>query len=326
MRKLGWILSTGIVFLLACQDVSPPAAPEAGVSMGRSALAQVDVIVVLDPAFAPGEHEANQARASEIARGFGTAPRHSYGTALFGFATTVPEGRLNALERDPRVLYIERDGIASIPIPRANAPRWCNDPANANHPACTGEEGGEEPGTQTTPWGITRVGGSGNGSGKTAWIIDTGIDLGHADLNTSRNCHANFVTRGKDDPKDGHGHGTHVAGTVAAINNNADVVGVAANAFVCAVRVLDNGGSGTWEWVANGVDYVAANASSRRCGQHEPGRVRVQRHARERHHGRSRSGDPVRDRGRQQRGLCRQLHAGARKPRQRVHHLRHQQR
>ncbi|MGQ0560380.1 MAG: S8 family serine peptidase, partial [Gemmatimonadota bacterium] len=63
----------------------------------------------------------------------------------------------------------------------------------------------------------------------------------------------------KDSPEDGHGHGTHVAGTVAAINNTIDVVGVAANAFVCAVRVLDNSGSGTWEGVINGVNHVAAN-------------------------------------------------------------------
>ena len=93
-------------------------------------------------------------------------------------------------------------------------------------------------------------------------MIDTGIDLEHTDLNTSKNCHANFITRGKNSADGGNGHGTHVAGTIAAINNTQDVVGVASNAYVCAVRVLDNSGSGTWEGVTDGVNHVAANAAA----------------------------------------------------------------
>jgi hypothetical protein len=53
------------------------------------------------------------------------------------------------------------------------------------------------------------------------------------------------------------GHGNHVAGTIAAIDNDIDVVGVAAGATLCAVRVLDNGGSGLISWVIAGVDHVA---------------------------------------------------------------------
>jgi subtilisin family serine protease len=103
------------------------------------------------------------------------------------------------------------------------------------------------------------VGGAGDGTGKTAWVIDSGIDLSHPDLNTSRNCHTYFAGTS---PSDGNGHGTHVAGTIAARNNGQDVVGVAANAFVCSVRVLGNSGSGSWEGVVNGVNYVAANGAS----------------------------------------------------------------
>ena len=66
--------------------------------------------------------------------------------------------------------------------------------------------------------------------------------------------------RGKESPNDGHGHGTHVAGTVGAIDNTIDVVGVAAGANLVAVRVLDNAGSGAYSWVIAGVDYVAATA------------------------------------------------------------------
>lgn len=65
---------------------------------------------------------------------------------------------------------------------------------------------------------------------------------------------------GKNSPDDGNGHGTHVAGTIAAIDNDCDVVGVADGATVVAVRVLDNSGSGTYSGVIAGVDYVAASA------------------------------------------------------------------
>ncbi|HEX6133160.1 MAG TPA: S8 family serine peptidase [Longimicrobiales bacterium] len=179
----------------------------------------------------------------ELARVHGLAVRSMRLHAARGFSAVVPEARLQALRSDPRIAILERDGPVALIRPIEVAAR----------------PGG---GGQATPWGITRVGGAGDGTGRTAWVIDTGIDLAHADLNTSRACHANFVARGKNSPQDGNGHGTHVAGTIAAINNGTDVVGVAANAYVCAVRVLDNSGSGTWEGVVNGVNYVAANGSS----------------------------------------------------------------
>jgi len=75
-------------------------------------------------------------------------------------------------------------------------------------------------------------------------VIDTGIDLEHKDLNVDVARSANFVPRGKDSPKDGDGHGTHVAGTIGVIDNDIDVVSVAAGANLLAVRVLDNAGSG----------------------------------------------------------------------------------
>ncbi|MEH6625029.1 MAG: S8 family serine peptidase [Motiliproteus sp.] len=118
-------------------------------------------------------------------------------------------------------------------------------------------------GGQTVPYGITRVGGTQNGSGLHAWVIDTGIDLDHADLNVGNG--KNFVLRGKNSADDGDGHGTHVAGIIGALDNDLDVVGVAAGAILHPVRVLDNSGSGTIDGVVAGVDWVAANASSGDC-------------------------------------------------------------
>ena len=162
--------------------------------------------------------------------------------AARGFDAIIPPAFINEVRRDPRVLLVEADGPVQLRLPFEPAAR----------------PGG---GGQTTPWGIARVGGAGDGTGKTAWIIDTGIDLGHPDLNTTRACHKDFIRSGGTGD-DGNGHGTHVAGTVAAKNNSEGVVGVAANAFVCAVRVLGNSGSGSWSGIVNGVNYVAASGAS----------------------------------------------------------------
>jgi len=98
-------------------------------------------------------------------------------------------------------------------------------------------------------------------SGGRAWIIDTGVDYTHCDLNVNTTLAKTFVAR-TTTANDDNGHGTHVAGTIAAMNNNYGVVGVAAGAAVIPVKVLDKRGSGTWSGVIAGVDYVAANGQS----------------------------------------------------------------
>ncbi|MCW9017526.1 MAG: S8 family serine peptidase, partial [Kangiellaceae bacterium] len=126
--------------------------------------------------------------------------------------------------------------------------------------------GGGNPQPQTTPWGIDRVGGARDGSGYTAWVLDTGIDLDHPDLNVDSTNGFSAFTKGRNaGMDDNHGHGTHVAGTIAAIDNTIDVVGVAAGATVVPVKVLDARGSGSNSGVIAGVDHVAANASPGDC-------------------------------------------------------------
>jgi len=119
-----------------------------------------------------------------------------------------------------------------------------------------------EPDPETTPWGITRVGGAVNYTGShVAWILDTGVDLDNADLNVDVSRSANFI-----DPDvsadDDNGHGTHVAGTIAAIDNDIDVVGIAAGATVIPVKVLDRRGSGSTTGVIAGIDFVAAHGAA----------------------------------------------------------------
>lgn len=189
-------------------------------------------------------------QAKNIARAVGGGVTRVYKNAIKGFSAKMPSDSAARLAaKNLNIDYYEPDSIA-FAFPR---PPWAGGGNDEEDTSCT---------PQQTPWGITRVGGPIDGTGKTAWVIDTGIDLDHSDLNVDEIRSANFVARGKNSPNDGHGHGTHVAGTIAAIDNACDVVGVASGANVVAVRVLDNSGSGSYAGVIAGVDYVAANAKS----------------------------------------------------------------
>ncbi len=170
-----------------------------------------------------------------------TAIEHIYSTALTGFSAFLSPAQVQKLQASGDVDYIEQD--FEITISQRGKPG-----------------GGTTQPAQELPWGIIAIGGAGDGTGKTAWIIDTGIDLSHPDLNVDATRGFSAFTSGKDAGfDDGNGHGTHVAGTVAAINNTIGVVGVAAGAKVVPVKVLSARGSGSNSGVIAGVDWVAAN-------------------------------------------------------------------
>jgi subtilisin family serine protease len=172
--------------------------------------------------------------AREHARGHGAEVLHTYEHALEGYAARIPDHRLDEVVAEERVDYVERDGTMSVAA-------------------------------QTLPWGIDKIDADvsstsagdrrGTIANVSAYIIDTGIDKNHADLNVVN--HVNFA-RGKN--TDLNGHGTHIAGTVAAKDNKSGVVGVAPGARLIGVKVLDHRGRGTVSDVIEGVDWVAANA------------------------------------------------------------------
>ncbi|AMC11888.1 peptidase S8 [Lutibacter profundi] len=173
---------------------------------------------------------------------------NTFGFALNGFSAKLTESQLAILKKDNRIKSIEQDQMITL------------SPINA-YIGKPGSGGGTPP-AQEIPWGITRVGGGAAYSGgATAWIIDTGIDLDHPELNVDVARSISFLTGSpaNKSPEDQNGHGTHVAGTVAAIDNAIGVVGVAPGATVVAVRVLDRRGSGSTSGVISGIDYVAAN-------------------------------------------------------------------
>lgn len=168
-----------------------------------------------------------------------TTVERAFGSAITGITAQLTDSEVEKLRKDDRVAYIEPDRIMMLAKP--------------------GSGGSTQP-KQEVPYGIARVGYA-SGAGKTAWVVDTGIDLTHADLNVDATRGFNAFTSGRDarDLNDGNGHGTHVAGTIAAINNSIGVVGVAYDATVVPVKVLDSRGSGSYSGVIAGVDYVGAN-------------------------------------------------------------------
>jgi subtilisin family serine protease len=182
--------------------------------------------------------------------------KHIYQHSIKGFAVNMNCDKAKAaFAEQPNVTSFESDSLVVInPGPPAKKPR--------------GGGGSETPKPEIIPWGVTKVGGpvDSTTSSFSAWILDTGIDLNHADLNVDiARCKSVFTTRKDNTCDDGHGHGTHVAGTIAAIDNDIDVVGVASGATVVPVKVLDRRGSGSNSGVIAGIDYVAKNASPGDC-------------------------------------------------------------
>jgi subtilisin len=179
----------------------------------------------------------------EFANAYGLQVNAEYHHVLNGIAAVVPAGRLRALQNDPRVAYVEADMEMSIQV-------------------------------QTTPTGIQRTFETSNSNididgtddfrvDVDVAVLDTGIDRQHPDLNvvggidctSRRGCVAG--TTGDDD----HYHGTHVAGTIGALDNGIGVVGVAPGARLWAVKVLNRRGSGTTSGIIAGIDWVVANGN-----------------------------------------------------------------
>ena len=165
-----------------------------------------------------------------------------YSHVLNGFAFSGSADAAAALARDPRVTHVEASRtLHAVEI----APYGI---------------------LRTSAWAAHEAGYSGVTSSGTAVrvaVVDTGVNLNHVDLeaNLTQGLGKNCVNPGQL-AADDHGHGTHVAGTVAAAFNGEGVVGMATNAQLIPVKVLDSTGYGTDAQVICGLDYVAALAQS----------------------------------------------------------------
>jgi subtilisin family serine protease len=174
-------------------------------------------------------------------RRLGFEADYTYSSALRGFAARLTPDQLELVRDDPDVAFVA-------------ANRWAA--ASAAVPLASGEP--------LPPTGVRRIRAATRttvreASSSNVAIIDTGIRLKHPDLNAAPGI--DCIDPGTP-PSDGHGHGTHVAGTVGALNNGSGVVGVAPGTKVYAVRVLDDSGYGSFAEIICGIDWVTANAAA----------------------------------------------------------------
>ncbi|WP_340558097.1 S8 family peptidase [Streptomyces sp. GSL17-111] len=190
-------------------------------------------LVTLDAGFDP----------ARIARGVGAEPSFVYQAAVLGFAAPLTDAQVTAVRRAPGVAAVEQDARVQL-----------NDPLPLPRPAAP-----------AAPWGLDRIdqrelpldGGysvGSDGSGVTAYVMDTGIDYDHSEFGGRAEAGFDAVGDGRDGA-DCNGHGTHVAGTVGG-----GTYGVARNVSLVSVRVLNCEGLGSTGGIIAGLDWTARNA------------------------------------------------------------------
>ncbi|HWI08431.1 MAG TPA: S8 family serine peptidase [Solirubrobacteraceae bacterium] len=227
----GLLLVAGLVF--ASGAGARPAASGGAPANGR-------YIVVYD------QHVADPSAATarrERSQGF--RARLRYASAIKGFAATLTAQQADRLRADPRVASVTEDRVvtAAAIVPLA-------------------------PGEPAPPTGVRRIEAATMttvrpSSSVNVAVIDSGVDLDHPELDAvhGRNCVTPGAAADDDD-----GHGTHVAGTIAARNDGAGVVGVAPGTRIFAVKVLDGEGSGTTSQVICGIDWVTSTLTDASAG------------------------------------------------------------
>src|SRR5437762_2163543 len=175
-----------------------------------------------------------KAKVADLEKTHGFKADHTYASSLIGFAAKLAGRQRDALARDPAVESIHEDKSLRL-----------------SPPACTTR-------ASTLATGVRRIGGgTRSATGVAVAVLDTGIDLSHPDLSAlvGTNC-VGGANRRLSAVADGHGHGTHVAGTIGGKGG----IGVAPGTTVYAVKVLDDAGRGSTSQLICGIDWVTANA------------------------------------------------------------------
>ncbi|MFD6426187.1 S8 family peptidase [Streptomyces sp. NPDC060198] len=206
--------------------------------------------------------------AAKTAQKLGLAPTFTYSKALNGFAVPLTPAQLTTLRATPGVTSVEEDAKNSVPASES-IPAYA--PVPASRAANTSRAAAAVPArlAPASTWGLDRIDqrnppldgdftAGGDGAGVTAYILDSGIDYQHTEFGGAGGTRASFGFDAVGDGRlgaDCHGHGTHVAGTVAG-----STYGVAREASLVSVRVLDCGGAGSSSGLIAGLDWVAKNA------------------------------------------------------------------
>ena len=182
-----------------------------------------------------------------MVRGHGGDIKYSY-TLINAIAAKLPEPAIENIQKNPRVTYVEMD--VEVHTLEDTLP-WGVDRIDAEL-VWNGAEGG-----------CDVIVGRNAGNGVNVAIIDTGIDDDHPDLSVAGGINyvvgSPFDDKKNDNWDDDNGHGTHCAGIVAALDNEAGVIGVAPEASLYAVKVLGSNGRGWTSDVIAGIQWSSEN-------------------------------------------------------------------
>ena len=214
----------------------------AGVGSVGSAAAQTAVTGTYVVVLMPGASDVPGV-ANGLARAHGGTVGFVYTHALRGFSVRVPAAGAAGIAHAPAVASVEADQEFTV---SAQSP-----PTGIQRVFAPDNQALDIDGTDDRRVDVDVA------------VIDTGVQLDHPDLNVagSTNCAGFFATCGSGGG-DGNGHGTHVAGTIGALDNGIGVVGVAPGARLWSVRVLGNNGTGTTSQIIAGMDWVTARAAT----------------------------------------------------------------
>jgi PKD repeat protein len=235
-----------LLAFVACSEIETPGplAPAASAAPGTSSA--VAGSTVGDTV--PGEWIVvlqRTADASALAQGMiathGGQVLHVYQTAIRGFAARLPDAAIEALRRHPSVAYVEPNRWGGIVTTQTNAV-WGLDRIDQDD----------------LPLSTTYTYNS-DGTGVTAYVLDTGIRLTHNEFGgraayIPNGSSGDFVNDGRGNASDCNGHGTHVAGTLGGTT-----FGVAKNVQIRAGRVVNCQGGGTVAMAIAGIDWISTN-------------------------------------------------------------------
>jgi len=201
----------------------------------------------------------------------GKVKKHLY--LISAISVNLPEESIETIKNDPYVEFIEEDKQRHIlGFPSNHKSTIPKNIQTQNIQTLI----------QTVPWGITKIRApevhalENKGKNVKVCILDTGIDYNHEDLISNYKGGYNFINN-TPNPMDDNGHGTHVAGTISAIDNNIGVIGVAPEVSIYSAKVLDVDGNGyssdiveaiTWS-INNGINIISMSLGSLGYSQSE---------------------------------------------------------
>ncbi|MDI5940408.1 S8 family serine peptidase [Micromonospora sp. DH15] len=236
---LGVLTASALAATMIGSPVSAaPATGEIRHAGGATAVPSSYIVVLKDSAVggkAGTRAAAVASSAGSLAKRFGGSVAQVYGAALNGFEVRLSEAAAKRLAAHPSVAWVEQNHEVSLQTTQANPPWGLDRTDQAALPL-------------SSSYNYTSA-----GTGVTAYIIDSGININHQDFGGRASSGFDAIDGG--DAADCNGHGTHVAGTVGGTT-----YGVAKDVDLVAVRVLDCEGYGSTEGVVAGIDWVTNNA------------------------------------------------------------------